>query len=94
MGTKCVPSSPLSARITEEGMVQGYALLIDGKVELHLPAELAQLPKYAREDMSIFSVEKDWISIFFEEKKIGTLKEGEYTVETIEKELVITIDLE
>jgi hypothetical protein len=77
---RCAPNSPFSARITEEGMVQFYALLKDNQIELHLPAVLAELPQYAEEDMSVFSVEKDWISISFEGRRIGAMKEGDYPV--------------
>jgi hypothetical protein len=91
---RCAPNSLFSARITEEGMVQFYALLKDKQIELHLPAALAELPQYAEDDMSVFSVEKDWISVSFEGSRIGAMKEGDYTVRRVKDELVVTIDLE
>jgi hypothetical protein len=91
----CAPNTQqLIARITEDGIVQGYYLLLNKKVEIHLPAMLAELPQYANEDMTTFSVEKDWIDIFFGDRRLGALKEGDYVVARTDAELIISVDIE
>jgi hypothetical protein len=89
----CTPDRDLFQTFFKDGQVHGYGVLLDGKVELHLPAALADLDEYAKDDMTVFSVEKEWLEIFYKEKKVGTLKEGDYEVKRTEEELVITVDL-
>jgi hypothetical protein len=90
----CTPDRSIFQPFFKDGKVQGYGVLLDGKMELHLPAALADLDEYAEDDMSVFSVEKDWVDIYFQEKKVGTMKEGDYEVTRVGEELVITVDLE
>jgi hypothetical protein len=89
----CTPDYPQFFPYFKDGLVHGYGLVLDGKIELHLPAALADHPGYAKDDMSIFSVEKDWVDVYINEKKIGTMKEGDYAVKRTELELIITVDL-
>jgi hypothetical protein len=89
----CQPATRLSSYL-KDSRVHGYGLLLDRQIELHLPAALAEHPAYANDDMSVFFVEKDWIEIYSKDKKIGTMKEGDYEVKRTEEELIILVDLE
>lgn len=92
---KCVPNSYLVAKPKlEDGKVHGYVLLKDEQVEIHLPAALADLDRYKDEEMNVFSVEPGIVTITLPDGSTRSLKEGDYLVERVEDELVITVDLE
>jgi hypothetical protein len=93
-GIDCTPDRSAFAPFFKDEFVHGYAVLLEGQIELHLPAALADLPEYAKDDMSVFSVEEEGITLYVKEEKVATLKHGDYKVQRVEEELVILIDLE
>src|SRR5512138_1831072 len=90
----CVPCWSNGKTSYENGKVTGWFKISGGKVELHLPLALGQAKEFMSEDMSVFYIDDDTITILNEDgSKNGQLKGGEYTVTIIGDDYVVQIDI-
>ncbi|MFM2337815.1 MAG: hypothetical protein RL115_1008 [Bacteroidota bacterium] len=71
----------------------GWAKIENNKIELHIPISISQSPTFIGEDMSIFYVDEDYIKLYKNGNQFGTMKAGEYSVQQINSDYVILIDI-
>lgn len=95
--TTCVPNSHfrgVDAQTYINGnMVYGWGEIINSKLELHIPLELASQTDRTLTDISLFSINSGDISISHNNLVFESVG-GDYMTQIINNEIVILIDIE
>ncbi len=90
----CTPCWANGKTDYQNGKVTGWFKISKNKLELHLPLALGQSKEFIKEDMSVFCVDDDTITILNTDGSTNCkLKGGEYTVTISGSDYLILIDI-
>jgi hypothetical protein len=95
LGPHCVPcfgGAPYKG--INNGKVSGWYNINGSKLELHIPSAIQDADGFRGEDLTIFEVDDNAVTIFKADKTVfGYLKGGKYTVKKVNDELIVLLDL-